>query len=157
MCSVSSEGEHPVSAKFRGLRNRFVKWWVLGAPHEQPIFTSVFEKNVISSGANRVSAAFQFQLRSSSLMVFWSQNIRIPQSQTFGQPFFLWFSCVSAGKNGVLTLCSSHSNQGSSSSLPESSSGGAHLPKARFHFGQAATREGEATCLIVHHCAQALH
>ena len=56
-----AEGEHPVSAKFRGLRNRFVRWWVLGAPHEQPIFTSVFEKNVIFAGANRVSAAFQLR------------------------------------------------------------------------------------------------
>ena len=54
-----TEGEHPVSAKFRGLRNRFVRWWVLGAPHEHPIFTPLFEKNVIFPGANRVSAAFQ--------------------------------------------------------------------------------------------------
>ena len=29
------------------------------APHEQPIFTSVFEKSVICPGANLVSAAFQ--------------------------------------------------------------------------------------------------
>ena len=78
-----TEGEHPVSAKFRGLRNRFVRWWVLGAPHEQPIFTPVFEKNVILSGANRVSAAFQlrfscvsatFQLRFSSLEVFFETS-----------------------------------------------------------------------------------
>ena len=76
---MASEGEHvhPVSAKFRGLRNRFVRWWVLGSPHEEPIFTSVFEKNMIFPGANRVSAAFQlrlvsaaFQLRFSSLEVF---------------------------------------------------------------------------------------
>ena len=73
-----SGGEHSVSAKFRGLRNRFVRWWVLGYPHDQPTFTSVFETNVIFSGANRVSAAFQafscvsatFQLRFSSLEVF---------------------------------------------------------------------------------------
>ena len=59
-----AEGEHPVSAKCRGLRNRFVRCWVLGATHEQPIFTSVFEKHVIFSGANRfscVSAAFQLR------------------------------------------------------------------------------------------------
>ena len=74
--TCQSGGEHPVSAKFRGLRNRFIRWWVLGAPHEQPIFTSVFGKNVIFAGANRVSATFQlrfscvsatFQLRFSSL------------------------------------------------------------------------------------------
>ena len=52
---------------------------------------------MILAGANRVSAAFQ--LRFSSLEVFilfgdfvWSQNIRVPQSQTFGQILF----CVSA-------------------------------------------------------------
>ena len=121
LCYLETGGEHPVSAKFQGLRNRFVRWWVLGAPHEQPIFTPAFEKSVIFAGANRVSAAFQlrfscvsaaFQLRFSSLedffseaSFFWSQNIRVPQSQTFGQTFFLCFSCVSAGKNGVLTLC----------------------------------------------------
>ena len=46
MRRVRAEGEHPVSAKFRGLRNRFFRWWVLGAPHEQPIFTPAFEKKV---------------------------------------------------------------------------------------------------------------
>ena len=80
---------------------------MLGAPHEQPIFTPAFTKSVIFPGANRVSAAFQlrfscvsvaFQLRFSSLEVFflrllflWSQNIRVPQSQTFGQTFFFVF------------------------------------------------------------------
>ena len=39
-------------------RNRFVRWWVLGAPHEQPIFTPVFKRNVIQL---RVSAAFQLR------------------------------------------------------------------------------------------------
>ena len=52
---------------------------MLEAPHEQPIFTPAFEKSVIFSGANRVSAAFQlrfscvsvaFQLRFSSLDFF---------------------------------------------------------------------------------------
>ena len=62
--TFGSGGEHPVSAKFRGLRNRFVRWWVLGAPHEQPIFTPAFEKSVIFSGANRVSAAFQLRFSS---------------------------------------------------------------------------------------------
>ena len=52
-----SEGEHPVSAKFRGLRNRFVRWQVLRAPHEQPVFTSVFEKMCF------FQVQFAFQLR----------------------------------------------------------------------------------------------
>ena len=56
-----AEGEHPVSVKFRGLRNRFVRWWVLGAPHEQPTFTPAFENSMIFAGANRVSAAFQLR------------------------------------------------------------------------------------------------
>ena len=138
MARVKTEGEHPVSAKFRGLRNRLVRWWVLRAPHEQLIFTSVFEKDVIFAGgifagANRVSAAFQlhfscvsaafqlrfscvsatFQLRFSSLEVLlksflfrWSQNIRVPQSQTFGQTFCV---CVSAAFQLAKTGSRSHS------------------------------------------------
>ena len=120
-----SEGEHPVSAKFRGLRNRFIRWWVLGAPHEQPIFTSVFEKNVIFAGANRVSATFQlrfscvsaaFQLRFSSLEInffFERSSFLVPKyprsskSNFWSNLCFLCFSCVSAGKNGVLTLWTS--------------------------------------------------
>ena len=39
-----TEGEHPVSAKCRGLQNRYVRWWMLGAPHGHPIFTSLFDK-----------------------------------------------------------------------------------------------------------------
>ena len=107
-----SEGEHPVSAKFRGLRNRFIRWWVLGAPHEQPIFTSVFEKNVIFAGANRVSATFQLRFSYVSAHLkffifersfFLSQNIRVPQSQTFGRTFVF---CVSAAFQLAKTGCS---------------------------------------------------
>ena len=54
-----TEGEHPVSAKCWGLRNRFVRWWVPGFTPDNPIFASLFEKKVIFLGANRVSAAFQ--------------------------------------------------------------------------------------------------
>ena len=38
------EGEHPVSAKCWGLRNRFVRWWVLGCTPDNPISTLPFEK-----------------------------------------------------------------------------------------------------------------
>ena len=97
----STEDEHPVSAKFRGLRNRFVRLWVLGTPHEQSIFTSVFENNLIFPGANRISAAFQ--LRFSSVeeggvwKENWSQNIRVPQNQTFGQIYLFVFQLAKTG------------------------------------------------------------
>ena len=69
---------------------------MLGAPHEQPIFTPVFEKNVICSGANRAPAAFQLRFCSLEVLSFLdffigSQNIRVPQSQTFGQTYFFVF------------------------------------------------------------------
>ena len=59
----STEGEHPVSAKCWGLRNRFVRWWVLGCTPDNPISTLPFEKSRIFLGANRVSAAFQPRFR----------------------------------------------------------------------------------------------
>ena len=117
-----TEGEHPVSAKFRGLRNRFVRWWVLGAPHEQPIFTPVFEKIDFFRCKSRfscVSAAFQlrfscvsaaFQLRFNSLEVFFYTSFfglpKYPRSSksNFWSDFFLCFSCVSVGKNGAHPL-----------------------------------------------------
>ena len=111
--SCLSEGEHPVSAKFRALRNRFVRWWVLRAPHEQPIFTSVFEKNLIFPGANRVIA---FQLRFSYvsaqlrfLLLFGCLFLvpKYPRSSksNFSSNIFLCFNCVSAvAKTG----CSTH-------------------------------------------------
>ena len=114
-----SGGEHPVSANFRGLRNRFVRWWVLGAPHEQPIFTSVFEKNVIFSGANRVSATFQprfscvsaaIQLRFSSLrfLSFEISVFLVPKYQRSSKSNF-WSNfllCVSAAFQLAKTGCS---------------------------------------------------
>ena len=53
------EGEHPVSAKCWGLRNRFVRWWVLGCTPDNPISTLPFEKSRIFLGANRGSAGVQ--------------------------------------------------------------------------------------------------
>ena len=53
------KGEHPVSAKCWGLRNRLVRWWVPGFTPGNPIFASLFEKNVFFPGLNRVLAAFQ--------------------------------------------------------------------------------------------------
>ena len=81
---------------------------MLGAPHEQPIFTSVFGKNVIFAGANRVSVTFQLRFSSLEVFVcenslFLSQNIRVPQSQTFGQIFVF---CVSAAFQLAKTGCS---------------------------------------------------
>ena len=90
---------------------------MLGAPHEQPIFTSVFEKNVNFSGANRVSAAFQlrFSYVSAHLRVFFVEGFFCgPKISAFLKVkllvklFFVCFSCVSAGKNGVLTLWRFH-------------------------------------------------
>ena len=68
----------------------------------QPIFTSVFEINVIFSGANRVSAAFK--LRFSSLEVFFGPKISaFPKSQAFGQTFLF---CVSAAFQLAKAGCS---------------------------------------------------
>ena len=105
---VVSEGEHPVSAKFRGLRNRFVRWWVLEAPHEQPIFTSVFGKNVIF----QVQIAFQlrfscvsavFQLRFSYVsahlrcVCFFISILLVPKyPRSWKSNFWSDFLCVSA-------------------------------------------------------------
>ena len=92
---------------------------MLGAPYEQPIFTPAFEKSVICSGENRVSAAFQlrfscvsaaFQLRFSSLRVlfyfFFTSFFWGPKISAFLKVKLLvkLFVCVSAGKNRVLTL-----------------------------------------------------
>ena len=89
---------------------------MLGAPHEQPIFTSVFEKNVIFSGANRVSAAFQlrfscvsaaFQLRFSSLEVFF-ETFFVPKYPRSSKSNF-WSNfvfCVSAAFQLAKTGCS---------------------------------------------------
>ena len=86
---------------------------MLGAPHEQPIFTPAFEKSVIFSGANRVSAAFQLRFSYvSAHSVFFGDFFLDPKISAFLKVkllvklIFLCFSCVSAGKNGVLTLCS---------------------------------------------------
>ena len=82
------------------------------APHEQPIFISVFEKNLIFSGANRVSAAFQLrfsyvsaQLR--ALFLFGMFGLKIfafLKVKLLVKFIFLCFSGVSVGKNGVLTF-----------------------------------------------------
>ena len=74
---------------------------MLGAPHEQKISTSVFKKEELIF---QVQIAFQLRFRSVEGGCNWSQNIRVPQSQTFDQFFFVFQLC-SAGKNWVFTLC----------------------------------------------------
>jgi len=49
----------PLQPKFGGLRNRFVRWWVLGCTPDNPISTLPFEKSRIFLGANRGSAGVQ--------------------------------------------------------------------------------------------------
>ena len=71
-----------------------------GGCWEHPDIHIRLRKNLIFSGANRVSAAFQLSGGLFFLFgTFWSQNIRVPQSQTFGPMnsfvFQLRFSGVS--------------------------------------------------------------
>ena len=92
---------------------------MLGAPHEQPTFTSLFEKNCFV----QVQIAFQlrfsmvsvFQLRFSyvsaqlrgffcSLAFFGPKISAFLKVKLLVKLISLCFSYVSAGKNGVLTL-----------------------------------------------------